>query len=321
MPVHNFAQASQFDDAHNSLSAHTAELQPIAQAFIRNMNRVRGMGMLPINLISIAMINEAARLEALVNLKLPFHDPKITYGDPAFESELFAKVDAERKRLMDKWMQSEGREKFSQRTLQAGIFGMNIILDSSDADGWEAVQATMAAMLIGLWTAFESLAQDTWIIAVNKCPDPLATRVLDPKAQKADQLKTVSWQTFVNAGYDLKNMMGTVLLRERKVDFQTLGNLRDAYKVAFNSEFEALFEEHNSALSRIEAVRNLFAHKGGVIDEKFVKRMGNSQLTPNQILGLTGEYIASTGNAVSKFSTQLFQAVDKWLADNAAKTA
>src|SRR5258707_410208 len=83
----------------------------------------------------------------------------------------------------------------------------------------------MAAMLIGLWTAFESLAQDTWIAAANARPVPLAQRVVtDRSVRKGDQSKSINWNVISNAGFNLSKSMGTVLVRERKADFQTMEN-------------------------------------------------------------------------------------------------
>jgi hypothetical protein len=315
LPDHGFSKCALFGDRNYvNLSCQTRQLQPIARAFTRNMNRVRGMGMLPINLTTVAIINEAARVEALVNKGIPLHDPRITFNHPKFDSTLFDEVNEERKRLADEWVKSHPSAIF-----ESGVEGMNLIIDSNKDMAWEAVQATMAAMLIGLWTAFESLAQDTWIAGVNERPIPLAERTLDPRLQKGDQAKTFSFKLLVSSGFNQQRSMGTILLRERKVDFQTLGNIRDAYKAAFDGEMEPIFEAHNLELFRLETVRNLFVHKGGVIDQKFIKRMGNEPIIKEReggFLTVNGEYVAHKANVVSACATQLVQAVDKWLTEN-----
>src|SRR6266705_6054730 len=126
---HHFDQSSQFEHGYTNLSCQTPQLQPIAQAFIRNMNRVRGMGMLPINLTCIAIINEAARVEALANKKISFHDPRITLGNQNFDSVLFGEVDKERQRLVASWMASWGSG-FNQRFFTTGVYAMNLIIDA-----------------------------------------------------------------------------------------------------------------------------------------------------------------------------------------------
>jgi hypothetical protein len=320
---HEFHRCWQFGNAYEGLSCENSELQPIAAAFIRNMNRVRGIGTLSINLITVSIVNEAARVEALANKKIPFHDPRILYGHPNFDSELFSEVDQERKRLINQWAKDD--PKFHERMIKAGVQGMNIIIDENEAQSWDAVQATMAAMLIGLWTAFESLAQDTWIAAVNARAIPLAQRVLEPGARlgTGEQLKSVSWKVIVTQGFNLRTSMGETLLRQRAVDFQQLKTVRAAYNVAFDGQLEPVFQEHHVELFRLETVRNLFVHKGGLVDRKFIERMGNEPDMKDKLgrsLSVSGEYVASKANVVSRCSTQLIQAVDKWLIENPEST-
>ncbi len=317
--VHQFEKAAQFGNSYSNLVCTATELQPITRAFIRNMNRVRGIGVLSINLVSIAVVNEAARVEALVNKKIPLHDPRVTGGHPKFDHALFKEVDKERERLVGGW--TKAWPDFDSKTWVLGVYGMNKIIDCNPKEAGEAVQTTMAAMLIGLWTAFESMAQDTWIASVNARPVPLAQRVLEPGArlETGEQTKSVSWKVISGAGFDLRGTMGDTLLRERKVDFQSLKMIRAAYNVAFAGEIEPIFKLHNTELFRLETVRNLFVHKGGLVDRKFVERMGNEPDMKDKIgrsLSVNGEYVAHKANVVAVCSTQLLQAVDKWLLDN-----
>ena len=320
--LHKFPQAAQFGDAYTALVCGAVGLQPTAQAFIRNMNRVRGIGALSMNLMAVGMVNEAARVEALFNKKINPHDPRVTHNHPQFDEDLFSEVNEERKRLINAWIKSYPRkEDFALALAAKTAFNMNVVLDESIGEAWSAIQATMAAMLISLWTAFESLAQDTWITTVNLRPEPLATRVLNRNADlgTGTQLKAIPQDQITGHGFDLRNSMGDILFRLRAVDFQQLKTIRRAYKVAFDGQLESIFEAHEIELLRLEAVRNLFVHKGGVIDRKFVERMGNESAFKDRIghtLAVNGEFVADKANVVSVCSTQLIQAVDKWLLNN-----
>src|SRR5439155_25056550 len=113
--------------------------------------------------------------------------------------------------------------------------------------------------------------------AVNACPSPLANNVMsapDSALKAGNQSKSLSYSHFIGSGFDFRRSMGSLLFTEKKVDFQQLKTIRAAYKVAFASELEPIFEENHVQLSRLEALRNLFVHKGGLIDSKFVQRMG-----------------------------------------------
>ena len=314
---HGFHLAAQCTDDHSRVVCKNSDLQKITRAFVRNMSRVRGIGMLPINLITTTVINEAARMEALSNLGIPFHDPRITYPNPSFDDALFEKVDTERKRLVDEWLQKQGAN--DGRRFDAGAYHLNIIIDANVKESWEGIQATLAAMLMGLWTAFESLVQDTWVTAVNARPDPLGTRIVKRSADLnlGSQIKSISWDSILKVRFDLTDSLGTVLLDQRAVDFQRLNSIRRAYEITFANEFEAIFSKHYDALQELEAVRNLFAHKGGVIDDRFKSKVKSPpNMEVDNIYCVTGQYVAEQADTVSKCSTALVVGVDDWLEKN-----
>jgi hypothetical protein len=318
---HNVELAFQFDnEKYQKLECGAKSLRPIIRSFRRNMNRVRGLGILPIQLVASATMNEAARMEALANKKVPFHDPRITQNDPQFDPKLFKEVDEERMRIARNWLDQN-----PTKLVILGMMGLNHTITSGDEDTFHSVQALMAAMLIGLWTAFESLAQDTWISAVNACPNPLASNVMsaaDSALKTGNLAKSISYAHFTGSDFDFRKTMGTLLFREKKVDFQQLKTLRAAYKVAFNDEFEPIFDAESANLLRLEAVRNLFVHKGGVADDAFLNRVREEvefqKLKLGNLLHVDGQYIAKQANAVINCGTNLVSAVDKWLADNSS---
>jgi hypothetical protein len=287
------------------------------------MNRVRGIGGLAINLVTIAIINEAARVEALANKNIPFHDPRITLNHLNFDSALYSELNQERIRLITQWMKDEPN--FHLRMIDLGLKGINEIIELNKPESRDAVQATMAAMLIGLWTAFESLAQDTWITAVNARPNPLATRVLKRNADlgTGTQPKSIPPEQIIGHSFDLRNSMGTILFRQRAVDFQQLKTIRVAYKVAFAEALETIFENYHQELFWLETERNLFVHKGGLVDRKFIERMGDEPdmtKTMGASLVVNGQQVAHKANVVSRCATELIQAVDKWLDENPETT-
>lgn len=318
---HKFSKACQFADDYSALHCTVLVLQPIAKAFIRNMNRVRGLGVFPINAVAIATVNEAARCDAIVRNQLSLDDHRLNPESPTFDKALFEKVDKERQSIASAWSKRD-QEKNGRMFFKVGKTGLNTVIEWNPLWAPDAVQALMASMLTGLWTAFESLAQDTWVTAVNEQAVPLARRILDPRLQKAEQPKSISWNVFASSGFNLEHSMGTILLRERKVDFQSFGLIRDAYKVAFDGELEPIFDTHGGELFRLETVRNLFVHKGGIVDDKFIKRMGETRSEiremKGQPLSVSGEYVAMMADVVAGAGTDLVLAVDKWLEENAS---
>jgi hypothetical protein len=308
------------DSIYSELQCRSECLQSIATSFIRNMNRVRGLGILPVQLVASATVNEAARVEALVNKQIPLHDPKIVKNHPNFDSDLFAQVDEERRRIISTWM---SKPTFAHQFVVAGLSGVDSILGwSADDNTRLSVEALLAAMLIGLWTAFESLAQDTWISAVNACPVPLANNVMsapDSELKTGNQSKSLSYSHFMGSGFDFRRSMGTLLFAEKKVDFQQLKTIQAAYKVAFAGALEPIFDQGSPELLMLEAARNLFVHKGGVVDRKFINRVKNydefKRAKEGDLLSVSGGYVCNQSVAVVNCATNLVQAVDKWLLD------
>src|SRR5260370_4715584 len=93
-----FPLASNFTDAYESLTTRTQQLVPIARAFIRNMNRVRGLGRLPVNLVFSTILNESARVEAVVKKGLSLNDPRLFLGEK-FDAKLHSEIEAGKNRL------------------------------------------------------------------------------------------------------------------------------------------------------------------------------------------------------------------------------
>jgi hypothetical protein len=135
---HKFARCAQFGTAYGELSCKSPQLQPIAKAFIRNMNRVKGIGIFPVTAVGIATINEAARLEAIINKKLALHDPKLNPKSPQFDMGVFLEVDKERQRLVAKWTQATDN---NARFFELGGMGINRIVDWNADWALDAVQA------------------------------------------------------------------------------------------------------------------------------------------------------------------------------------
>lgn len=316
---HAFHEAAMFSRAYEKLRCRTPTLDQIARVFVRNMNRAQGLATFPIQLVASATINEAARVEALASKNIPFRDPRITYGHPGFEKALFDEVDTERQRLVAEWMKETS---MANRFTTIGVQGMGAIIEWNKNESWQSVQAAMAAILMGLWTAFEVLMQDAWIAAVNSHPIPLAQRMIESPAtiDAGLQVKSFSFKDLLGAHFDFTDSMGTALLRKRAVDFQSFKSICSAYKIAFAEELEPIFASAGANLAELEAVRNLFAHKGGTIDRKFLNRVrGVAELKEakeGQLLFITGHYVAAKANAVAECATKLVSAVDDWLLAN-----
>ncbi len=131
------------------------------------------------------------------------------------------------------------------------------------------VATILSAQVALAWTAFEMLATDLWISALNEAPNPLAVRFASSMAEK-QQGKSVAISQLAEYGrrdFNLSSVMGTLLKDIGKADFTSLRSTKFAYEKAFGEKI-ALFD-HNG-LQVLELVRNLVLHNAGIIDAKFL---------------------------------------------------
>lgn len=135
-----------------------------------------------------------------------------------------------------------------------------------------AVECLLISLLLQTWTAFESLTTDVWIAALNLGPKSFCKRVANYKGaqSKEQQAKSILITSLERFNFDLTNSMGSLL--KEKFDFARLRNIKTAYITAFGKETEPLFDTNNlnpANNAAHEAIRNVFAHRGGRADGQF----------------------------------------------------
>src|ERR1022692_3190126 len=91
-----------------------------------------------------------------------------------------------------------------------------------------------------------------------------------------EQEKNVPFSCLKEHDYNLTDRMGTLLASEKKVNFESFENTIAAYRVAFGDEIKIILDQKHNAcanVSVLEAIRNIFAHRGGKIDSRFTRRI------------------------------------------------
>lgn len=202
----------------------------------------------------------------------------------------------------------------------------------SDADPLlkKGTDVVFAAAIILAYTLVESLTDDLWVTAVNVRPHTLAANVLKIKASKADeeQKPIIELTELLDFDFDLRQRMGALLKRTKRVSLDSIRAVERAYDDAFwNPDspdkrkpcvaLGAIFEEYRKELIALERIRNILVHQGGKIDEEFVKSMrgfeGFGQFTEGAKLLLSGAGVARYVNCALNFSKALLSFVDGWL--------
>jgi hypothetical protein len=115
--------------------------------------------------------------------------------------------------------------------------------------------------------------------------------------------------------------MGTVLRYSGKARFDSLGGIREAYRLAFSEDADAVTAplEHE-ALDVIAALRQISVHRGGIADRDYLRKTSGKTNAPSALLGeevhLTGDLLSNLFLAAYPEIIAMFRGVDEWLASH-----
>ena len=215
--------------------------------------------------------------------------------------------------------------------LKTGAETVKLLSETSASSG--GIEAILFAELLGMWTAFETMAGDLWETALNRHPAGLAElkgvknriggrgRSKGPAADtfiERTESKTVPLNRVQQYQFDLRTKMGTIL-RDR-FNFSRLEGIREAYSVAFfenSTQIDTALS--NNALDALSAVRNVIVHRSAIVDLEYRERARNLHI-PNAEAGkpllLDGETVVRLIRPALKCSTNLLSSVDDWISGN-----
>jgi hypothetical protein len=299
-------QTGDLDERIDSLPRrvnHTA-LTSLAAAFKESVDRVDFLAITPHILISHGY-GEAASFNFFSQLA----ETKDITGVSGFD-DWFERV---RSRVEAVAAQPEAQEKWRKHLWETANRHLASLL--SDKKATEALRSLKLARLVLGWTAFECLSRDAWEAALNESPAGLAQQTVRGLPSEEDSesgltRKQVPVAFLSKFGFDLRKRMGTVL--RSKFDFTSVSGMRQAYIAAFGDkkELSSIFAEPE--LMQLEAFRNLIVHRGGIVDEEYLKRSGATHEI-GQPLSPDDEVITATLNAMKSSGCELLLFVDQTL--------
>lgn len=310
-------RALDFDAVSNlavpSVILRDSPLRPVADAFYRNVDRLRSMASLPPYLIGLTRSVERSAAHAFQR------------GDPNHFGEAYFKA-----------QQLNSTDAIDEGLGSLGLWHTQIPFMHA------ALESLLSATIVGLWTAVETLAGDLWEAALNLHPHTLADLAGKPANRitkrsfghtdfgshqaaaegEGKQLSLREMRRITSGSYDLSRLMGTAL--KTKFRFTSLDGIREAYSVAFSEQHtgidQALSHECFDVLS---AFRNVIVHSGGVADREFAKatpRLQNTTLLADTALAPLGQRVELTGPILKAIfestvtaSNVLLTAVATWI--------
>jgi hypothetical protein len=283
-----FHSLSEVSRDYVNFDPHTKALAPVAKAFRDNLDRV----------LSVAVVPD------LFAAQYTFHKGRLPAGRMEFTGPV------------------EALQKQQEYALQELGYDSSV----TNVDQWFRNAYTvlsrfvfsglLGTMVIGAWTAFETLAGDLWDAAVNAHPKTLSELRgnvklwNDPNAPT----KSVAPSTTTQTSSDI----GTSLRDKGKVKFQTVWQIRNAYASAFCDDFATVRDTlMNQSVEHLAAVRNILVHKAGIADQKFLEAITGcphfAGLLEESSINLNGAIVSDLVSVAANQSVALISAVDEWL--------
>lgn len=232
---------------------------------------------------------------------------------------------------------------FGSAREQIKLFNNDIQSIERDPIIHAGLQNILLSGLLNAWTSFESSAVDLWLKAVDLRPKTLAYHVVmlqstgRKRGEHGDsELKMkeprIGFKELADAGFNLAGKMGRLLKQEKRVSLESLTGIRTAYYDAFrqmenkskptNPKLLAFFDgEIFGKLKCLEAIRNLIAHRGGIVDQKFIDEVEPYSpslyaLPLEKALPVDGPLLSQSLSTVIEASVFLWEFVAEWLDKN-----
>jgi hypothetical protein len=311
-----FSKATLFDHSYKGLSVSN-DLRSTADSFISNMDRAIACHSIVRRLSHLLRINQVAYGIACNSL---FGQPSIPDNQAHRSSEVQAIAD----RLLDEAPFAVRADAVSKAEWQIDTAFKNI---DSMIPGGEAI---LSSVIVGAWTAFESLAGDLWEAILNLRPKlaivaigaQIATDENETESERKYRMTTPLPVHMLNdPAFNIQTHMGSILRAQGKFDFARREQAKDAYKKTFPQlwpQIEPIFDDRR--LRWLAKLRNVILHHAAVADLEFVTAFAEHPelrgFQKGDHVALDGVIVANLAESAALAGVQLIKLVDGWLSKN-----
>lgn len=246
-----------FDDFALKSIADT-ELKQLIEVYISNMTEVLYVVQSSFNLMVHAKLQETASKIFERNRMLAYADS--LRGDYSDDEQRIYKDAKER---TEHQIAGEGFEKYDI------LSTVTSILNELEKDKVIEVSnfSTLRQSIVIVWSATESLIRDVVRIKINKdgvlASGFFESNLTSPYWQK----KQVSFDHLKSYSFDLSKNMGDVALSINSCS--NLSSMRSAFSYIFGTGSRSYKELKSRDIYILYKLRNLIAHRNGIIDEKY----------------------------------------------------
>jgi len=289
-------------------------LRDVSDAFLANIIRTETFAKMPAYLSLMVQRNQSWTDYAIAKTGGEINPNIREYRELPPEVAKFAKPS------VDKFV-SSSRDEILELFDNVGIKYVERTLEF--AEGIRvSMQALLSTVVLESWTAFETLASDLWVTAVDKGPKEVRLRVANSsRLLKPDD--NIGPKELLDAEHDPSSNYGSSLRELGRVSFQKLDYIKRFYSIAFDYNFDKLFNEAEGGyITALSAFRNVLIHNSSKADKKFLKQVEPfpdfKQIAKDDSLALDGETVLKLRNSAMLLGQELIKFVDNILTPKAA---
>ena len=203
-------------------------------------------------------------------------------------------------------------------TVSATIGIRHIEAELKSSEGMRSsMDAIFTSIILQSWTAFESLAADLWVAAVDNGPERLCRLVINSGSLKKSD-ESITPKDLFDLQYDARTHLGSFLRDTRRVSFQSLKEISKTYGIGFEKKGAEIFLKTNSGeIFLLAAFRNVFAHRNGSIDKDFTTQVKDFPefvtWCPPDIIKLDGQLVGRLRDAATQMGFVLVSFLDQYI--------
>ncbi len=261
------------------------DLDKAAAGFYQNLLRIQSLGRLPIILTGATIMTQTCDMWARSELGIKDEDPSMMRGHPLFNPDLYERKEAIRKDMQMAWFERMQAKKVVSG-MKMGEIALGSMVPAGGDELEEGIDATLSAMVTGMWTAFEVLAETVWC----------ATDAARPALKQA-------------------------LKGQKQIGHRSTLGIRRRYRLTFAVDATDILNiVDDSKIEALALIRNIIVHLGGKRDAEFNTRGTTVPelcyfLKPNapEKIKLTGPVVLNLIKPIPTMGLNLAIYVDKWL--------
>lgn len=150
------------------------------------------------------------------------------------------------------------------------------------------------------WSAYETFSRDLFVEILNKHPELFENLLKSGYKEKFSVHEVVTFDRLLAEEFNFSGKFGALIAEGR--DFSSPGLLRDLFpkllpEVKSTDKLSAALRSKD--LWVLGCRRHLIAHRGGIVDKKYITTTGDRSQTLGELLRITGHEIESYMHAIS----------------------